>query len=161
MNKFLKNLAVTITVFTTAAFSYADSSVETLSPELRGLLGKEMRSLQEGMQAILPAYVSGDLNQVVDISHKIKNSYILKQSISKDQKQELMHKLPASFLKGDQKFHKYAGMLEHVAKEGHMELVGFYYAKLIDSCVACHSEYAVHRFPKLQEKNHLNQNHHK
>jgi hypothetical protein len=74
----------------------------------------------------------------------MKNGYILKQSITDEQKHELITKLPKSFFESDQKFHEYAGMLEHVAEEKNLELVGFYYSKLTESCVNCHSEYGSH-----------------
>ncbi len=130
----------------------AESGVESLSPELRDLLTKEMVALQEGMQSILPAYVSGNLDEVAKISGKIKNSFILKQQITDKQRQELGTKLPKSFISMDKNFHEYAGMLEHVSEMKNTELVGFYYSKLTESCVACHTEHAQHRFPALDMK---------
>jgi len=160
MKKLIKLMAaVTFTTFF-SAFSYADSGVQDLSPELRSLLSKEMLSLQEGMKSILPAYISGDLDEVAKIASKIKNSYILKQQITDTQRHELKSKLPTSFLQSDQKFHEYAGMLEHVSKDKHIELVGFYYAKLSESCVSCHSQHAIHRFQGLNEKPSQNNDHH-
>jgi hypothetical protein len=137
----------------------AESGVNELSPELRSLLSKEMLALQTGMQSIIPAYVAGDLDKVAHIAKRIKNSFILKQNITANQKKELGTKLPKSFLKIDQQFHKYAGMLEHVAEEKNTELVGFYFSKLSEVCVACHSEYATHKFPKFNIKS-KNESHH-
>jgi cytochrome c556 len=159
--KKLIELTVTVICFMFfSAFSYADSGVQDLSPELRSLLNKEMLSLQEGMKSIFPAYISGDLDEVAKIASKIKNSYILKQQITDAQKRELKAKLPALFLQSDQKFHKYADMLEHVSREKNIELVGFYYAKLSESCVSCHSQYATHRFQKLNKNPLQNNDHH-
>jgi cytochrome c556 len=155
-----KLMIVVIYVTFFSAFSHADSGVQDLSPELRSLLSKEMLSLQEGMKSIFPAYISGDLDGVAKIASKIKNSYILKQQITDAQKHELKAKLPALFLQSDQKFHEYAGMLEHASKEKNIELVGFYYAKLSESCVSCHSQYATHRFQKLNKKPLQNIDHH-
>jgi len=150
-----------IMLLSISAFSVqAESGVESLSPELRSLLGKEMQSLQKGMQAILPAYVSGNTHEIVRIAQNIKNSYVMKQSITKEQKHELMEKLPKSFLKLDQKFHQYAGMLAHVAEENHTELIGFYYSKLSETCLSCHSEYATHKFPALKPSKMENGHHH-
>jgi len=147
-------LAMTMVIASPVPSVYADSAVESLSPELRALLSKEMLALQDGMKAIFPAYISGDLTTIAKIAHEIKHSYIMKQSITSAQKHELKSKLPKAFIQSDKQFHKYAGMLEHVAKEKHLELVGFYYSKLTESCVGCHSEYATHRFPDLKEKSH-------
>ena len=98
------------------------------------------------------AYISGDFATVAEIASQIKNSYILKQSMTDDQKHELTTKLPESFLLMDQKFHEYAGILEHFAEEEHTELVGFYYLRLTESCVSCHSQYARNRFPGFEKR---------
>ena len=152
MVKRIKVLSLVLLLIVISLRVYADSSVESLSPELRTLLGKEMLALQEGMKSIIPAYTSGDLEEVSRIATKMKDSFILKQKITSEQKGELMSKLPKSFLQLDQQFHQYAGMLEHVAKERHPELVGFYYYKLTESCVSCHTHFATHKFPKLITK---------
>ena len=70
-------------------------NIENLSIELRTLLSKEMLALQDGMMAIIPAYASGDWHQISHIALKMKNSYILKQSLSKAQMHELHSTLPA------------------------------------------------------------------
>jgi len=128
---------------------YSESRVENLSPELRALLKQEMVSIEKGMKAIIPAYISGELSEISEIAGQIKSSYILKQRISEAQKHELHEKLPQDFISKDQELHKYAGMLEHASKEKNTELIVFYYSKLLESCVGCHSQYAGHRFPNL------------
>ena len=132
--------------------SYAEKGVEALSPELRILLSKEMLSLQEGMKAIFPAYISGDWHEISHIALKMKNSYILKQSLTNAQRHELHSTLPDAFLKQDQQFHYLAGMLSHAADMEKLELVGFYYSELTNSCVSCHSQFALQRFPALNSK---------
>jgi len=139
---------------------YSESDVESLSPELRTLLKREMLALQEGMKNIVPAFASGDLEKVSDIAGRINRSFLLKQKISASQKHELHEKLPKEFIRKDQQFHKYAGMLEHVSKERHIELVGFYYSKLLESCIGCHSKFARHRFPNLSNEPTKEEHHH-
>lgn len=121
--------------------------VEALSPELRELLTKEMLALQNGMTDIIPAYISGDWSTIENIAHKMKHSYILKQRLTSEQIEELHSSLPNSFIKLDQQFHYLAGMLEHVAQKKKVELVGFYFSKLSEACVSCHTQYATHKFP--------------
>ena len=156
----LRSIIVIIPLVLFSFNSNAEAGVEDLSPGLRALLIKEMVALQDGMKSIIPAYVSGDMEKISKIAKKMKNSYIIKQNITDDQKHELMTKLPKSFVKSDKKFHEYAGMLEHVAEEKHLDLVGFYYSKLIESCVSCHSEYAGHRFPNLATESSHDAHHH-
>ncbi len=160
MKHHLKSAFIAIAMLVDSSASFAESGVEALSPELRTLLQKEMQALQGGMQSIFPAYISGDLTAIASIANNIKNSYILKQQLTDEHKHELMSKLPESFLHSDQKFHEYAGMLAHVAEEKHWELVGFYYAKLTEACVACHTEHASHRFPGFESESGGHGHHH-
>jgi len=125
------------------------SDVESLSSELRELLTTEMLAIQNGMMSVIPAYAAGDWAEIERIAHKIKSSYILKQSLTDEQVKELHSTLPESFVKLDQQFHYLAGMLKHSAKNKKSELVGFYFSKLNESCVSCHSQYATHKFPAL------------
>jgi hypothetical protein len=124
-------------------------SVENLSPELRALLQQEMQALQSGMIAVIPAFVSGDLGTVEKIAKNMKDSFILRQAITREQMDELHSTLPEPFIRMDQEFHYFAGMLSHTAKRKKLELVNFYISKLTESCVACHSQYATHKFPGL------------
>lgn len=135
------------------------SGTATLSPELRELFSREMVELQNGMMAIIPLYVSGNLDEIATIARKMESSYVLKQNLSQSQIHELHSKLPDSFIELDQEFHYLAGMLEHVAKMEKIELVGFYISKMGETCVRCHAEYATHRFPALAPKRQSEQSH--
>ena len=159
MNKIIATLLVTL-IGAASSNCYSESEVESLSPELRVLLKQEMQAIQEGMKNIIPAFASGNLEEVSEIAGGINRSFILKQKITDSQKHELHEKLPKGFILKDQQFHKYAGMLEHVSEENHTELVGFYYSKLLESCVGCHSEYASHRFPTFINKSAKKEQHH-
>lgn len=132
---------------------HATSGIESLSPGLRELLKKEMLALQNGMQSIIPAYAAGEWHEVAEIALKMKNSYILQQSLSDVQVKELHNSLPAAFVKQDQQFHYLTGQLNHAAQQKKTELVGFYYAKLMETCNSCHAQHATHRFPALAPKN--------
>lgn len=126
--------------------------VESLSPALRDLLAREMLALETGMQAIIPAFSSGNWSEIAGIAEQMENSYILKQALTDEQKKELHSLLPVSFIDLDKQFHYLAGMLKHVAKKQKSELVGFYFSKLNESCVGCHAQYATHRFPAFEKK---------
>lgn len=130
------------------------SGIESLSPELRQLLAKEMQSLQTGMQSIIPAYVSGDWKEIEQYAGKMEGGYILQQSLTDEQKQELHTSLPDAFLTLDQQFHYFAGRLKLVARNKNQELVGFYFSKLSETCVSCHAQYAKHRFPAFGSESH-------
>ncbi len=158
----MKKTILTFTLVLLASYSMAQthqqSSVQQLSPELRLLLQKEMQALQVAMNRVFIAYISGKTSEVSDIAEQMKNSYILMQNLTQEQKQELHH-LPESFLEADQKFHEFAEMLEHVAYNKNKDMIGFYYYKLAESCMNCHSKHALHRFPDLKQQKQMNHGH--
>ena len=160
MNNFFQLSTLITSLVICPSLSHAGTETENLSPQLRVLLQKEMMSLQNGMKEIIPAYVSGDLEKIARLAGQMKNSYIMKQQITEQQKHELVKKLPKEFFEKDKQFHKYAGMLEHVTEEKHIELIGFYYSKLLNSCVACHSEHATNKFPNFTSKSSEDDHHH-
>jgi len=125
------------------------SEVEMLSHGLRNLLSKEMQALQSGMMSIIPAYISGNWNEIETTAEKMKSSYILKQRLTQEQIKELHSVLPHDFVKKDQEFHYLAGMLVHAAKSKKPELINFYFSKMNESCISCHTAFATHKFPAL------------
>ena len=126
--------------------------VEALSRDLRDLLSQEMQALEKGMISIIPAYNSGNWGDIETTAGKIKNSYILKQNLTEKQVKELHSVLPHAFIEKDQRFHYLAGMLEHAAKNKKEELINFYFSKMNESCLGCHSVFATHKFPALSSK---------
>ena len=126
------------------------SGVEALSPDLRNLLSEEMKALQDGMMSIIPAYISGNWSEIETTAKKIKNSYILKQSLTESQVKELHSVLPAEFIEKDHRFHYLAGMLEHAAQSKKPELINFYFSEMNESCASCHAVFATHKFPALK-----------
>lgn len=123
--------------------------VQALSPEIRELLSREMKEIQNGMMSIIPAYTAGHWDEIETTASQIKNSYLLKQNLTEAQKEELHAVLPSEFIEQDQRFHYLAGMLAHAAKNRKPELINFYFSEMNESCVACHTAYAGHKFPRL------------
>jgi len=126
-----------------------NSGIVNLSPNLRNLLSQEMRQLQKGMIEIYPLYISGKWAEIIPIAKTMKDSYVLKQNLSKEQMHELHLKLSNEFLELDQQFHYLSGMLAHAAKMEKPELVGFYISRMSETCVKCHTKFATHKFPSL------------
>jgi uncharacterized protein with von Willebrand factor type A (vWA) domain len=150
MSRIFKTLAVVI-AFSGPLLVYADDhvekGVESLSPDVRALLGQEMLAIQNGMMSVISAYASGNYAEIASIAEQIKNSYVLEQDMTRQQMHELHQKLPDSFIQLDQQFHSYAGLLEEAARKNNDELIGFYFSKMVDSCADCHSQHAKHKFP--------------
>jgi hypothetical protein len=126
------------------------AGLEQLSPGMRQLLTREMTALQDGMQALVPAIISGQWKAVAGIGEQMRDSYILAQELTQSQAEELHHSLPLSFRTMDREFHHYAGMLAHAANNRNPELVTFYHYKMTDACLTCHETFATQRFPGLR-----------
>ncbi len=119
---------------------------------LKALLQEEMALIEKSMSRLVREIASGNWEKIASIARNIEESFIIKKQLSKSQKEELGSKLPELFKDIDGEFHKAAGMLAKVADKRHAELVTFYFYKLSDSCVRCHSKYAKVRFPNFDKK---------
>ena len=106
------------------------------------------------------ATAAADWHTIAQVGHDIKHSYILKQKLTKEQRHQLHQGLPAGFKKLDKDFHRYAGMLSHVAKEHDIELVNYYIYKMKETCSSCHSQYATDKFPGYKARNKHTGDHH-
>ena len=124
-----------------------------LSADLRNILGEEMVAIENGMKNLVPAISSGEWEKVASIAQNISNSFIMKQKLTTAQKDELHRVLPSQFIEMDQGFHNSAGMLAHAAGMKNADVVNFYFFKLNNACVACHTKYATERFPGLVQGN--------
>jgi hypothetical protein len=122
-----------------------------LSHDLTVILNQEMNEIEQGMMKIIPAISAGNWENITNIAKKIKNSFILKQKLTEKQIEELHQSLPAEFIEMDHSFHATAGKLAHAALEHDGELVNFYFYKLHNQCMKCHSKYAAERFPNLKK----------
>jgi len=121
--------------------------LESLSPGLRTLLSTEMIEIRKGMGEIFVNIIYGKYTDVSKIATKIENSFILKKKLTKSQKKELHTKLPKEFLVTDGSLHHDAGALADAADLEDVALMNFYYSKMTNTCVKCHSKFAKSRFP--------------
>lgn len=143
-----------------AGYSQGPSDHLHLSSGLTQLLQQEMQAIQQGMQALIPAIVSGNWEAVAETGEKIQHSYLMKQQLTGEQRQELQRSLPQGFRELDRSFHHAAGMLAHAARMKNADVINFYFYKLTDTCVACHTRFAVNRFPELSSADSHGEDHH-
>ena len=158
----MKILSTIILLFIILPISHAENKntgVTSLSPQLQQLFSKEMIQLNQGMKKIMDAYISGQWNIIASIAKKMEGSYVLRQNLTKSQMLELHSKLPKQFLKLDEEFHYYSGMLSHASEKKKTELIGFYFSKMSETCVSCHSLYATSKFSSFNSKSGSNHNH--
>jgi len=128
-----------------------------LSPELLDLLRAEMREISTGIQGIAVSLATADWGSVKQTSAKISASYIMKQSLTPAQANELKQALPEQFKLLDAEFHRRADRLGAAAEAHNAELAAFHYSRLVGSCAHCHAKFASQRFPgftRAHEKEH-------
>lgn len=118
-------------------------------PELRSLLQQEMQALQQALGTISQALPEGDWQSVTDTAKQMHDSFIFQQQLTTQDRQTLHRLLPEGFIRQDRAFHQLAGKLHQAAGQQDAELSLFYYSKVMESCVTCHSQFATHRFPSL------------
>ena len=132
-----------------AEINHATSVMADLSPELQELLRKEMLLLRDGMCGLSTEIQQGGWESAAEIAGKMRDSFILKKSLTADQKKELTTKLPPEFVHLDRRFHETAGKLVHAAHKRDVELSIFYQARMLEACTNCHAQFAPVRFPGL------------
>ncbi|MCK4840444.1 MAG: cytochrome c [Methylococcales bacterium] len=146
---------VLLLIFSISACSFAEEKKDhqqtkqnfNIPMDIKLLLKKEMLAVEKGMQQLLSAIATGNWHKTTEIAKHIQASYIMKQQLTAEQKNRLHHHLPAQFIKLDQLFHQYAGKLAQAAELKDTDVVNFYFYKMTDSCVQCHSRYAKEVFP--------------
>jgi hypothetical protein len=125
----------------------AGEPVLTLSPKLRAALVAEMAGLKEGTAELAAALATGDWARTSQRALKMRDSYILKQKLTRAELAELEHVLPRDFGEMDARFHQHAEALAHAAERRDTELSGFYFSRMLDGCMSCHARYAAHALP--------------
>lgn len=120
-------------------------------PRLRQLLQEEMQALEKALATISTALPQGNWQSVAKTAGQVHDSFIFQQKLSDADRKTLHQTLPEGFIRQDKAFHQQAKKLQHAAESQNPELSLFYYSKMVESCVTCHSRFATHRFPSLLE----------
>ncbi len=118
----------------------------TVRKDIKVLLTREMRAIEKGMQVLLHSIVTADWQTTAETAKQIQSSYLLKQGLTAEQKADLHQQLPEQFIALDHSFHQFAGMLAYAAEAKNSDVVNFYFYKMTESCVQCHSRYAKQKF---------------
>ncbi len=118
-----------------------------LTPKLQDLLRKEMVSINDASQKILSALVAGDDERVETLAQQIHDSFILRQSMTPEDKKHLMTVAPQDFVQMDRNFHAIAAELAQAARVNDRPLQKEIFDRMIEACSACHTRFATDRFP--------------
>lgn len=118
-----------------------------LTDKLRNLIRQEMAQMIASTNAIATAIVTGDHGTVADHADKIVAGFIMKRSLTEEDKKDLREAVPPAFLQLDAAFHETAGKLRDAALDRDSERESAYFSQMMGDCVSCHSTYARDRFP--------------
>lgn len=118
-----------------------------LTQRLHQMLIEEMQNVKQSMHQIMDGLTVGDHSLVMNMAEQIHSSFILARQLTDQDKKDLMKAASPEFLKLDSEFHVTAKKLGDAAKNKDFELERFYYAKLVDSCQNCHSQFVTDRYP--------------
>lgn len=152
-------MAVSITAFS-GSTSAGEPVGPKLTPRLQDLLSTEMQQVAGATANLALAIAAGDHHTVRHLGLQIRDSFILKQSLTDQDKKDLMGAVPKAFIALDKEFHAMAGKLAHAGEAGDSALQGFYYAEMIERCVACHSHFAADFFVGFAEEKAGGDDHH-
>tara|TARA_R110001599_G_C12277316_1_gene663114 strand:- start:38846 stop:39349 length:504 start_codon:yes stop_codon:yes gene_type:complete len=123
-----------------------------LTEKLRGLLVREMVAIESAMLDIYSAIVQGNHTTVAQQGQAIHDSFILKLSLTKEDRQDLKAAVPQEFLQLDARFHKLAALLAKAGEEESTQEQVEIFNRMTESCIACHSRYVTDRFEGLQNQ---------
>ncbi len=139
-----------LVVLQTGAYA-ADPVGPKLTARLKELLTTEMQQVAQATSELALTIASGDHAKTEQLGAAIRDSFILKKSLTAQDKKDLMSAVPPDFVALDRRFHGMAGKLAHAAEMKDSELQGFYFSKMLEACVACHGRFATDRFPGLSK----------
>ena len=147
-----KIVVVITALFVFGGANAADPVGPKLTPRLKALLADEMQQVAEATGDLALAIAVGDHATVKRLASAVRNSFILKQSLTEQDKKDLMGAVPAEFVALDRIFHGLAGKLAGQAELQNTELQNFYFSRMLEACASCHAEFATDRFPGLARK---------
>ncbi|SHE31894.1 Cytochrome C' [Modicisalibacter ilicicola DSM 19980] len=122
-----------------------------LTDKLRGLLVKEMVEIEAAMQATYSAIVQGKHDEVAQRGQAIHDSFILEQSLTEQDRQDLKAAVPKGFLQMDEHFHQLSASLAEAGERQDTQAQVETFNRMTESCVACHSRYVTDRFEGLED----------
>ena len=127
----------------------ADRAGINLSKKLRRILSAEMNAVQKGMTDIVIAIPAAKWDDIITTTRKMREGYIIKKKLSEKEMEEFNKSLPSGYKAIDDEFGKTADQLMQAAERHNGEQVNFYFYKLNETCISCHTKYANKRFPNF------------
>lgn len=146
MNRTFVGAAAITLALSTGAMA-AEPVTPKLTDKLSQLLQQEMRSVQAAMASIHTAMVTGEHDTVATSAQQIHDSFILQQSLTTQDRKDLMAAVPDGFIKLDKEFHSLAASLADAGRKQQTRKQNRLYNEMTRNCIACHGKYVSDRFP--------------
>ena len=127
-------LAASIALGGYALAQSAEPVSPKLTPKLQDLLRKEILSINDASQEILAAMVAGDDARVATLAQQIHDSFILHQSMTPEDKADLMAAVPDDFVQMDRGFHEISVALAQAARVKDRPLQQKHFGRMIEAC---------------------------
>lgn len=121
-----------------------------LTPKLQGLLQQEMIQIELAMQEVYSAMLQGQHAVVAEKGQSIHDSFILEQSLTDEDRQDLKAAVPQEFLQLDGYLHELSASLAEAGRAEDTPRQVEIFGRMTESCVACHSAYVTDRFEGLE-----------
>jgi len=131
----------------------AEPVTPKLTDKLSRLLQEEMRAVQVAMTSIHSAMVMGQHASVAENAQRIHDSFILQQSLTEQDRKDLMAAVPKGFIGLDKEFHQLAASLAEAGRNGNTGRQQKLFGKMTQNCITCHSKYVSNRFPDVNTGN--------
>ncbi|WP_227370087.1 hypothetical protein [Halomonas sp. M20] len=147
--------AIAVSLTWSAGAVAAEPVGPRLTEKLRGLLVKEMVEIESAMQETYSAIIQGKHDEVAQKGQAIHDSFILEQSLTEQDRQDLMAAVPKEFLQMDERLHQLAASLAEAGKQQDSQAQVETFNRMTESCVACHSRYVTDRFEGLEGQSNL------
>lgn len=152
--KYLMSSTLCIVLLSSAAFAENAAPINVgskLPPKVRGLLIQEMHAILRATNKIVDALVRGQDDLVAENAQGIHDSFILRKKMKPDDKKALLSAVPEAFVKQDRAFHALGAQLAEAARKKDKAQQQKLFSDLVNSCVSCHTQYAIDRFPGLKK----------
>ncbi|QEA40582.1 hypothetical protein FGL86_16845 [Pistricoccus aurantiacus] len=147
---------LSVVLLASLAFSGSVIAAKPVGPDLtdklRGLLVKEMVEIEAAMQETYSAIIQGRHDEVAQKGQAIHDSFILEQSLTEQDEQDLKAVVPQEFLQMDEHFHQLSASLAEAGKRQDTQAQVDTFNRMTESCVACHSRYVTDRFEGLEDQ---------
>jgi len=148
--RFIVGLAGAVALGASAVSLAAEPVRPDLTPKLQGLLKQEMIQVEQAMQAVYSAIVQGRHAVVAEKGQSIHDSFILAQSLTEADRRDLKAAVPPAFLQMDAYLHELSASLAEAGRAEDTPRQVELFARMTESCVACHSAYVSDRFEGLE-----------